>query len=126
MIAVAIPYAAKAADKKPTPARSIASSSVSKAQFIRALQTNHVVAAAIADAKAYSGAKTCTYAFPKLADAPGFEKGSTIDFSVRINCSVAGDTEGSDASGLVDVEGRWFNGGSGPQEIDKLAIHFAG
>jgi hypothetical protein len=96
----------------------------SEANLIKLLETNKVVGAAIAEAKAFTGAKTCKYKFAKLEYPKQFEAGTAFDFNVDITCAtLAPDLE---SQGFIHVEGTWLNGGKGPQDIQNLSLHFAG
>jgi hypothetical protein len=92
-------------------------------QVLSMLRSNSVVSAAVAQAKKYSGAKSCVYNVASK-EAVGFEKGTTFDYTARIICTGADTDEVGGGQGLIDVKGR-LSGGGDLQELD-LAIRFAG
>lgn len=90
-------------------------------KVIKLLEKNRVVGAAIKEAKRFSGAKKCSFEFLNFEQPPQFEAGTTVDFAVKTDCT------GDEASGIVDVEGvRSSDAPSGLEQIEKLALHFAG
>lgn len=95
-----------------------------KANFIKVIQSNKVVAAAIADAKAFSGAKSCDYQFSEFASPKGFEVGKVVKFNVEITCSSA--SEDIESSAVIRVEGQWTIDDGDIQEIKNLSLFFAG
>lgn len=92
--------------------------------FIKVIESNKVVAAAIADAKAFSGAKSCDYHFSEFSSPEGFEAGKVVKFNVEITCSAK--YEKIESSAIISVEGQWTNDGSDLQEIKNLSLFFAG
>ena len=70
----------------------------SNSKVLAWLKKNPIVNAAVAEAKKFSGAKTCDYDV-KSSEDPQSRKGSTFDYSAEITCI---DTE---AAGIVRVKG---------------------
>ena len=79
------------------------------------LKKNTIVNAAVAQAKKFSGAKTCKYTV-ESKEVEGFEKGSTFDYSAEIACK---------KNGFVSVKGRMFSSMGWAQDLE-LSIRFAG
>ena len=80
------------------------------------LKKNSIVNAAVAEAKRFSGAKTCQYNV-ESSEPPQFQKGTTFDYSAEITCSH------NEAAGIIRVKGRMFS--EEPQEL-TISIAFAG
>jgi hypothetical protein len=88
------------------------------------LKKNKVVNAAVAEAKAYSGARVCSYSV-EAKEVSGFEKGATYDYTAFIVCRTEGAGEAAGGgSGHVEVKGRMFSS-EGPQELN-ISTSFAG
>jgi hypothetical protein len=81
------------------------------------LKKNPIVNAAVAEAKKFSGAKTCNYDV-KSSEAPQFQKGTTFDYSAEVTCIH------DEAAGIVRVKGR--TSFSDYMEDLTLSIGFAG
>ena len=103
----------------------VPSKKVSEKEFIKLLEENKIMAAALSEAKTSTGAKTCDYTFDKLEYASAFEAGSTFDFSVHIKCAGKSSPEYGESQAFITASGRWFNKGKGIQAIDKFSFQMA-
>lgn len=86
------------------------------------LKRNSVVAAAVAQAKKFAGAKTCDYDV-KATEVKAFEKGTTFDYSADISCG-DGKGEGS-GTASVAVKGRFFSSMPDDAQALELSVNFA-
>jgi azurin len=83
------------------------------------LKKNPIVKAAVAEAKKFTGAKTCKYTI-ESSEPEQFQKGTTFDYSAEITCSENPD----EFEAMIRVRGRMFSP-DGPQAL-TLSIDFAG